>query len=42
MAEVVYGKIAALAGAFLRDGVSAAVLEGAMDYGAINALMPRD
>ena len=42
MAEVVYGKVAALAGAFLRDGVSAAVLEGAMDYGAINALMPKD
>jgi 2-methylisocitrate lyase-like PEP mutase family enzyme len=42
LAEVLYGRIAALAGDFLREGVSATMLEGAMDYGAINALMPRD
>ena len=42
MAEVLYGKVAGLASAFLRDGVSTAVLEGAMDYGEINRLMPKD
>lgn len=42
MAEVMYGRIAAMTAAFLRDGVSAAVLEGAMDYGGINRLMPKE
>jgi 2-methylisocitrate lyase-like PEP mutase family enzyme len=37
--EVVYGRVAAMASAFLRDGVSAAVTEGAMPYRDINALM---
>lgn len=41
MAEAMYGRIAAITAAFLRDGVSAAVLEGAMDYGEINRLMPK-
>lgn len=37
--EVVYGRIATMASAFLRDGVSASVTEGAMPYLGINALM---
>jgi len=37
--EVVYGRVAAMAAAFLRDGVSASVTEGAMPYRDINALM---
>lgn len=37
--EVVYGRVAAMAGAFLRDGISATVTEGAMPYRDINALM---
>jgi 2-methylisocitrate lyase-like PEP mutase family enzyme len=39
--ESVYGHVATLAAAFLRDGNSDAVLAGAMDYPAINALMVR-
>lgn len=42
MAEVLYGKAAVLASAFLRDGHSASLLDGAMDYDEINRLMPRD
>lgn len=39
IAEVLAGKIAALAGAFLRDGISETVTDGAMAYGDINGLM---
>jgi 2-methylisocitrate lyase-like PEP mutase family enzyme len=37
--EVAYGRIAAMAAAFLREGLSASVTEGAMPYRDINALM---
>lgn len=39
IAEVLAGKITQLAGAFLRDGVSETVTEGAMPYPEINSLM---
>ncbi len=39
LAEVMYGRTATLAGAFLREGVSAPLAEGAMKYPEINALM---
>lgn len=39
MAQVVFGRIAALAAAFMRDGASDPLAEGAMLYGEINALM---
>jgi 2-methylisocitrate lyase-like PEP mutase family enzyme len=37
--QALYGKAAALATGFLRDGISAALTEGAMTYAQINALM---
>jgi 2-methylisocitrate lyase-like PEP mutase family enzyme len=41
IAEVMYGRSAALAAEFLRTGVSAPLAEGAMSYREINALMSR-
>ena len=38
IAEAVWGRAAALAKAFLQDGVSEALVDGAMGYGAINAI----
>jgi 2-methylisocitrate lyase-like PEP mutase family enzyme len=39
IAEVLYGKAAALAAGFLRTGISAPLIEGTMSYRDINALM---
>jgi len=39
IAEVVYGRVAALSEGFLKTGSSAPLLEGAMAYGEINAMM---
>ena len=39
ISEMMYGRVAALAAGFLRDGVSAPLLEAAMPYRDINALM---
>jgi 2-methylisocitrate lyase-like PEP mutase family enzyme len=41
IAQALYGRAAALASAFLRDGVSDRLPEGAMPYAEINALMTR-
>lgn len=41
IAEAVWGRAAALAEAFLKDGVSDVLSEGAMGYGAINAITKR-
>jgi 2-methylisocitrate lyase-like PEP mutase family enzyme len=40
IAEVVFGKVASLASAFLRTGASQPLTEGAMPYEEVNALMP--
>jgi len=39
IAEVVFGKVASLAAAFLRDGASEPLAEGALPYAGINTLM---
>ena len=39
LAEIMYGRIASLAADFLRTGVSAPLIDGAMPYHDINALM---
>jgi 2-methylisocitrate lyase-like PEP mutase family enzyme len=39
LSEAAFGRIAALAAAFLAEGASDALAEGAMDYGRINGLM---
>jgi 2-methylisocitrate lyase-like PEP mutase family enzyme len=41
VAEVVYGRVAAVAAAFLRDGSSDVFVEGAKPYAEIQALMAR-
>lgn len=40
LAEAAFGRVASLASAFLRAGASDPLLEGAMPYAEINALMP--
>ncbi|MBF5042359.1 isocitrate lyase/phosphoenolpyruvate mutase family protein [Aggregicoccus sp. 17bor-14] len=41
LAESLYGRLGALASGFLRTGASAPLVEEAMSYGALQALMPR-
>jgi 2-methylisocitrate lyase-like PEP mutase family enzyme len=39
LAQAAFGRVASLAAAFLRDGVSAPLADGAMLYPEINALL---